>query len=217
VQPVQPFPSSSTSSMAAARPLNPKRGRWLIISGVVLMVVGFVCGTLLGGFGALRIRSIQSAVDDLILVNTPTGEEVELRRGTYELWLVEDGGRVAVRPVGTPVIITSAETGETVPVQPMRVTKTWNLGGKNAVGIGSVDIPETGSYFVESELRRGRIGIGNIGIADTIIGAFAIAGGVATALLFGVSGIVLLIIGIVMRSSTKRAIAQDPALHGGPH
>lgn len=191
-----------------------RRGKGAIITGAVLLVLGLVAvvagivgvvastASLVAGFGAP--------------LTTPTSFTRLLDGGTtyvvYErvasgsgsasdpvLYTVTPEDVTVTGPDGTPVPVTDTGT----------VTQTFDSGARTFAGVASFDVPRTGSY---------QIAIGTEG-AEVILApsfttfarSFAWIALIGLGVLLGLLGLILLIVGIVRRSSSKRAVAPASA------
>lgn len=204
-------------------PPAPARGRGLIVWGAVLMVVGLVAGVV--SVILLVSGVVGGLADALTAPSHPTPARVTVdaqRTGTYFVYeltgsrrqdgpTVTNGGSVTVGPADVQV---TAPDGSTVPVRATSENETLDRGSAVYTGAVAFDVDAAGTYVVEVATPDTRIAVApSLGAALTSAGGWLLGFPLAGLLL--VVGLVLLIVGIVQRSRSRRAAVVLPAAGSG--
>ncbi len=196
---------------AAAAPPQVK-GKGMIWTGVALLVVGVVLivagiigviaatASLISGFGSP--------------VTTPTTVTRTLEKGTtyavYELSGLASGTGTTEDPLLATVspadITVTGPGGVVVGVKdPGAMTQTFTNGGKEYFAVATFDAPATGSYEISIATEGAEVLIAPsfsaFGKSFAWIAAIGLGG------LLALIGLILLIVGLVRRSSSKKAVA----------
>jgi hypothetical protein len=201
---------------AAATP-PPVKGKGLIWTGAVLLVVGIVlivagivgvvasAASLISGFGSP--------------VTTPTSVTRTLDSGTtyavYERSSLASGAGTEDDPLLATVspadITVTGPGGVVVPVKdPGALTQTFTNGGAQYFAVATFDAPASGSYEIAIASEGAEVliapSLSAFGRSFAWIAAIGLGG------LLALLGLVLLIVGLVRRSSSKKAA---PAAYAG--
>ncbi len=201
-----------------ATPTPAHRGRGAIVTGLVLLGVGLVLAVVgIVGFGATASSLISG-------LGSPQTTPVELPKtldaGTtyavYEL-ATSGSGRTGDPYIGNiePGDVTvKASDGSAVPVDDApSMTQTFNDGAKTYVVVATFDAPSTGSYVVSIATEGSTVivapSITAIAKALPWLGLIGFGG------LLVLAGIIVLIVGLVRRSS-KPAVATAHPTAGYP-
>lgn len=177
-----------------------RRGRGLIWSGVVLLVLAVVLG-LAGAVGIGRgVGSIASS--STAPVDTPATFTADLEAGrTYVLWqLTGPGGAVTVAP--EEVVVLGQGTGDAVVSSAGSVTQTFESNGDSFTAAASIVASETGTYVVQVATPGATVLVGP-GL-DSLVGLGIWGLLIVLAVLLGLVGLILLVIGLVVRASTPK-------------
>lgn len=207
-------------SLTPAAPAPPQvKGKGMIWTGVALLVVGVVlivagiigviaaAASLISGFGSP--------------VTTPTTVTRTLEKGTtyavYELSGLASGTGTTEDPLLATVspadITVTGPGGVVVGVKdPGSVTQTFTNGGKEYFAVATFDAPATGSYEISIATEGAEVLIAPsfsaFGKSFAWIAAIGLGG------LLALLGLILLIVGLVRRSSSKKAVAQATGAYG---
>jgi hypothetical protein len=190
------------------------------------MVVGVVLGVV--SVVLLVSGVVGGLADALTAPSYPTPARVTLdarHTGTYfvyeltgsrqqdgPLTVTNDGG-VTVSPGDVRV---TAPDGSTVAVRGTSENETLERGSATYTGAVAFDVDETGTYVVEVATPDTRIAVApSLGSALTSAGGWLLGFPLAGLLL--VAGLVLLIVGIVQRSRSRRAAVALPGSGGDPY
>jgi hypothetical protein len=191
---------SSVTTVSAA-----KRGRGLIITGVVLIVVAFVVGIL----GTIVLVSAKDGFVGLLRetpISTPASVERNLGTGIYFVYQnVNDPQQIPVSDVAV-----TDSLGVMVDVYEPAAQETVTKGDIKYVDVAGFKIAKAGQYRINIATQGANVIIGpSMGHAfDQAVPGLAMGG--LAALLF-ILGLVLLIIGIVKRARGHKA-APRPTL-----
>lgn len=185
------------------------KGAVLLWLGGLMIVGGITLGLLLviGG-----IRSISDRVDGLQRVPVSSGGSIEIDDpGTYRVFLERaersdgvDNDSPAYLPF--PLVQVRSPSGDLAPLQPDPVSETYNLGSHHGRKIGRFRADQPGRYQLQVQetagsSRQGQLAVGRRGPTGAIA---TILGGVFGGGAMVVIGIILLIVGGVMRSRSRR-------------
>jgi hypothetical protein len=202
----------------APEPPKPK-GKGLIISGAVLLVLGLVLGVagIAGTIGAAT-RLVSS-------LGTPTATPATITKTldagtTYAVYAEATAGTGTTddpftADVSVSDISVTGPDGSSVPVNDISssVTQTIDNNGGTFGAVGTFTPPITGEYTVKVA------GSGaSVAVAPDVLSigkSFASIALIPVGFLVGLVGLILLIVGLVRRSSSKRALAQ-PGYATGP-
>lgn len=205
--------SQDWSMTPTPAPAPAKRGRGAIVTGAVLLVLGLVA--VVAGIVGLVASTASLVTGFGAPVITPTSITRTLEGGTtyvvYER--VASGSGSASDPLPHTVtpedVIVTGPDGGTVPVSDTGgVTQTFDSFSRTFAGVAIFDVPRTGSY---------EVAIGTEGTEVILAPSFTtFARSIAWIALIGLGsllgliGLITLIVGIVRRSSSKRAVAPVP-------
>lgn len=194
------------------------RGKGTIVSGIVLLVVAFVLGVV--GVVGLVVGAAGLATGFGAPRATPTTVTRTLDAGTtYAVYeLATSGSGTSGDPFRGEVrvedITVTAEDGTTVSVQEAPAwTQTYHQAGSTYVVVATFDPPRTGVYQVQISTAGSTVVVAPaLTTFARVLGWVALIG---VGGLVGVAGLVVLIIGLVQRSSARRAVGPAvPAVHG---
>jgi hypothetical protein len=204
----QPFPA----------PAPARRGRGAIVTGLVLLGVGLVLAIVgIVGFGSTASSLISG-------LGTPQTTPVALPRTldagtTYAVYeLATSGSGASGDPylgnIAPGDITVKASDGSTVPVnEAPSMTQTFNDGAKTYIVVATFDPPTSGSYVVSIATEGSTVivapSLTAIAKALPWLGLIGFGG------LLVLAGIIVLIVGIVRRSS-KPAVAGTYLASGYP-
>lgn len=193
-------------SLAPAAPPPAPKGKGLIVSGLVLLVVAVV---LVGAGIASTVGAASKLLGSLDTASTTPATIVVS---------MDAGQRSAVYAEGSPdgtgggtVVVAASDVTVTGPAGAVPVAGLDNLdetftdSGATFVAVATFTAPTTGQYTVSVGGSGSRVIVAPdmISIGTSFVGALLIPVG----LLFGVVGLVLLIVGLVRRSSSRKALA----------
>jgi hypothetical protein len=199
-------------SLAPAQSPAPKpKGKGLTITGAILMLVGvvLVVGGIIG-----TVSAAAKLVSELGGASTtPTTITKQLTGGTTYAVFVEASGGTGTTDdpftseVSTSDISVTGPDGGTVPIQETgSTTQTLDTNGSTYGALVTFTPPTTGQYTIK---------VGGSGASVLVAPDVAAIGKsfVAVALIplgvvVGLIGLILLIVGLVRRSSSKRALSQ---------
>jgi len=196
MQPVGPY--------AAPKP----KGTILLWLGGLLVLAGIVLGVLLVISG---VRSISDRVNGLQRVPLATGGPIEISDpGTYRVYLERADLSPSLNVDSRVIVIRAVQvrtpSGGLVALQPDPIAETYNFSGHHGRKIGRFRADRPGRYrLVVQEFtgssRIGQLAVGRRGPTGAVA---TILGGVFGGGAMVVVGIVLLIIGGVRRSRSRR-------------
>jgi len=174
-----------------------RRGRGLIWSGVVLLVLAVVLGLagIVGvgrGVGDIASGSTEPSV-------TPAVFTAELIAGRgYTLYEAPPSG--AAPTLGPDSFTVTGADGQAVPLEGMGTTaETIDIGGTTFVAVAQFDAGISGTYIVEAPQPGTTVLLGPSLSQLAGLGLWGLAIGIAV--LLGFVGLVLLVIGLVLRAS----------------
>lgn len=194
--------------------VQPKRqGGVALTIGAILLAVGLIAGGVLVYRG---VRHIADTVNDYQRVPARSGGTVELDdAGTYLLFYERRGMGSIERTGYTPAIITAPD-GQTVQLRYDRVEENYTFGGREGRKVGRFEAPIPGTYRItplsfdsfgaefDDMVPNGGDGWFAIGPEGPASGVIAILGGVLGGGALAVLGVILLVVGGVRRSRSKR-------------
>lgn len=193
------------SDQPVATATQPKKGRGLLISGIVLLVVGVLGGIVAAvllfgatdGFATLLTASPKT---------TPVATSQQFSRGIYFVYQdLEDPQQIST----SDVAVTDSQ-GVMVNVYEPAANETLTLGSRQYADVAGFKITSPGEYRVNVATTGDRIIIGpSLGHAFSASLSALVVGTIAS--LCFVIGLVLLIIGIVSANSRRRK-AVSPTL-----
>ncbi len=196
-------------------PAPARRGRGAIVTGLVLLGLGVVLAVVgIVGFGA----TASSLVSGLGSPQTTPAELTKtLDAGTtyavYELAISgtgETGDPYLGNIAPGDVTVTSSSDGSAVPVNDApSMTQTFKEGAKTYVVVATFDPPTTGSYLVRIAAEGSTVVVAPSFTA--VAKALPWLGLIGFGALLGLAGIIVLIVGIVRRSSKPAVAAAYPA------
>jgi hypothetical protein len=203
---------------AAAAPPPRVKGKGMIWSGAILLVVGMVL-VVAGIIGV--VASAASLVSGFgSPFTTPTTVSRTFDAGTsyavYELKRSDSGSGSKDDPLLATVlpsdVTVTGPGGVTVPVtDPGELTQTFTNGGREYFVVATFDAPATGTYQVAIASEGAEV---LVAPSLTAFGrSFAWIGAIGLGGLLALLGLVLLIVGLVRRSSSKKRAA---VAAGGP-
>jgi len=201
---------------AAAAPPQVK-GKGMIWTGAVLLVVGVVL--IVAGIVGVVVSAAGLITGFGSPVATPTSVTRTLDAGTtyavYELSGLGSGSGTADDPLLATVspsdVTVTGPGGVAVPVKdPGSMTQTFTNSGKEYFVVATFDPPVTGSYDIAIATEGAEVlvapSFSAFGRSLAWVSAIGLGG------LLALVGLILLIIGLVRRSSSKRPVA--PAAYG---
>ena len=178
---------------ALASPPQPKKGKVLLILGGVFLLLG-VLSLLVLIFGVWRsIESVtafeQFTPPEVATHDADAGENVMI-------WGVD--GTVPV----LPAVLVTDPAGVVVPVERATMDANLEVQGTRYDLLASFEAATAGTYEVAAEgTRPGQtLAVGG-DFGDLATGGFSFLGGACGTVLFGLPGLILLIIGLVQRFS----------------
>lgn len=206
-----PYPPSS-GAQPAGFPVPPPsakiRGKGLIIAGSLLMlgaIVLFIVGVV-AAVGSVSNTSHFARVD------AGSSRTIHLEQGGWTLYFEylgpNDYTDAALGLGGAPTITVIAPDGHIVPLQLYLTTATYTVNGRHGVAVQTFHADRSGDYRIEvgdSTIPGARIAVGH----SILRGLGAAIGIIVLSGIVGMAGLVLLIVGLVTRSSSRR---QNPAL-----
>jgi len=196
---------SLTPQVAPVKP----RGKGLLTSGIVLLVLGLL-GVVAGIIG------IAASAGNLVKEfgspqSTPTSITRTLDGGTtYAVYEASTGGTgTSSDPLTGNVILSDITvTGPAGPVTVNDVgnsTQTYDANGKRFGAVATFDPPTTGSYTIDVS-TDGSVVV--VAPSFTSLGKIAIwVALILLAVVLGLLGLILLIVGLVKRSKSKKEMA----------
>lgn len=206
-------------SLTPSAPAAPKlKGKGLSITGALLMVLGAVL-VVVGIVGT--VSAAAKFVSDLGAVSTtPATITRDLTAGTtYAVYVEATGGTGTngdpfTSDVSASDITVKGPDGSSITVNDMgSSTQTVDNNGSTFGALITFTAPTTGQYTIDVAGSGGRVLVAPDVLA--IGKSFALAAFIPVGILVGLLGLVLLIVGLVRRSSSKRALAQ-PGYATGP-
>jgi len=191
-----------------AAPPKP-RGKGLVTSGIVLLILGLI--GVVGGVVGIVISASSLVTEFGSPQTTPTAFTRTLDGGTtYAVYEASTGGTGSTEDPLTgnvlPSDITVVGPGGTVPVKDVgTTTQTYDANGKRFGAIATFDPPTTGSYTI-TVATEGSVVV--VAPSFTSLGKVAIWGLlIGLGVLLGFVGLILLIVGLVKRSKSKKEMA----------
>jgi hypothetical protein len=187
-------------------PVKP-RGKGAIITGIVLLVAGLLA--FVGGFIGVGLSAADLVKDFGSPQTTPTTISRQLTAGTtYAIYEASVSGTGTQSDplfgnVLTEDITVTGPGGINVPVQdPGTTVQTYDSNGERFGAVATFDPPTTGTYTVEVKT------LGSTVVLAPSFTAFARAAvwGILILLgvLLGIVGLILLIVGLVRRSKSRK-------------
>jgi hypothetical protein len=177
-----------------------RRGRGLLWSGVVLLVLALVLG-LAGAVGIGRgVGSLVSGTNEPVA--TPASFSADLEGGSsYTVYEAPPFGSVPT--IGPDAVSVVGTDGTVVPVTGTgSTTESFVNGETTFVAVAQFVAPATGTYLVQVPTPGTTVVLGpsfselvGLGIWGLLIGL---------AVLLGLVGLILLVIGLVLRASTPK-------------
>jgi hypothetical protein len=206
-------------SLTPSTPVAPKlKGKGLTISGALLMVLGAIL-VVVGIVGT--VSAAAKFVSDLgAVATTPATITRDLNAGTtYAVYVEATGGTGTngdpfTSDVSASDITVTGPDGSNVTVNDMgSSTQTVDNNGSTFGALVTFTAPTSGQYKIDVAGSGGKVLVAPDVLA--IGKSFALAAFIPVGILVGLLGLVLLIVGLVRRSSSKRALAQ-PGYATGP-
>jgi hypothetical protein len=203
----------SPTPAAAAPP--PVKGKGLIWSGVVLLVVGLVVFVV--GIIGVVTSAVNLASGFEAPVTTPATVTRSIDAGTtfavYERSSLAGSGTAEdplLASVSPADVTVTGPGGAAVAVRdPGNLTQTFTSGGGEFFAVALFDAPVTGTYEITVATEGARV---IVGPSFTAFGrSVAWAAAIGLGALLGLVGLILLIVGIVRRSSSKKKAAAPVA------
>ncbi len=205
---------SSTPAVAPKR-----KGKGAILTGVVLLVAGLLA--VVGG-----IIGVASAASSLVSEigspsATPTSFNRVLNAGTtYAIYEVTSSGSGTsgdpyLGSVRTGDVTVTGPDGNSVVVrEPGLTTQTTQSGSDTFLVVATFDPPTTGTYTVEVSTEGTTVALAPS--LTALAGTLRWIGLIVVGVLLGVIGLIVLIVGIVRRSSSRK-LAVDPSHAAQPY
>lgn len=182
------------------------RGRGLIWTGVVLLVLSIIAG-LVGIVGIGRgVGSLASGMTEAWPTPAAFSAPFEASR-EYTVYELTGFGAEPTVQVGDITVV--GQEGFSVPISDTGgVTSTFESGGDSFTAVATFVAPTTGQYVVQVATEGTTIVVGP-SLGDLVgVGIWGIV--VAVAGMVGFVGLVLLIIGLVLRATGPRAAQATP-------
>jgi len=189
-----------------------RKGKGMLITGIVLLGVGVVMGVV-GIIGI--VGSLGSALSGLAAPATAPSVFVASLNGggSYAVYQLNAGATDAITVDDVKV---TDPTGAVVPLTEVPFQQTTTTNGSTAVIVGDFTAPVSGSYDVEVAVEGVQFAVGPGIAAFASLGVWGALIGFGS--LFFLVGLVLLIIGAVRLSSSKKRIAAATAYgYGGAY
>jgi len=189
----------------------PKRGKGAIITGLVLLLVGVVMA--IGGIAGF-VSTASSLISGLGTPQTTPAQITRTLDGgtTYAVYeLATSGTGTTADPylgnIAPGDITVMASDGTTVHVsESPSFSQTFSDNAKTYVVVATFDPPSTGTYVVDISTEGSTV---LVAPSITAIGkALPWVGLLVLGVLLGIVGLVVLIVGLVRRSSRKTPVAQ---------
>ncbi len=200
-----------TGAMTAlANPSKPEtKGGILLILGIVSLVGGIAAGII--GL-VVGIGSITDTIDDFERVPADRGGSIQIdETGTHGVYLERPGASESYAFVPSVQFDITGPDGQPLQVDRGDFDVTYEFGEHEGRRIGEFEADETGTYQVVVSGIRSDTGIGGLAGDELAVGSgdpeggFAVVGlSILGGGLLAVLGIVLLIIGGVRRSKSKK-------------
>lgn len=188
----------------AARPAG-RRGLWIAIA---LMVLGVVLGVLLVVRGVMSISGI---VEDYQRVPADGGGTVQLdETGDYRVFQEFPGANSELTASPAPQVTVTGPDGAEIPVERSSTSENYGVGGRDGRLLGTIEAAAPGEYQVVAD-GEGDLAFGQSGPLAPVV---TILGGVFGGGLLFLAGVVLLIISLVRRASSRKPV--PPTAWGPP-
>ena len=206
-------------SLTPSPPAPPKpKGKGFVVTGAILLVLGIVLG-IIGIAGA--VGAAAKFVNDLGAVATaPATITRDLTAGTtYAVYVEATGGTGSnddpfTSDVSSSDITVKGPDGSDVAVNDMGSSaQTVDTNGSTYGALVTFTARTTGQYTIDVAGSGAHVLVAPDALA--IGKSFAVVAFIPVGVLVGLLGLVLLIVGLVRRSSSKRALAQ-PGYATGP-
>jgi hypothetical protein len=184
---------------------------FLLFGGIVLVV-----GSALTAFGIVSFGGLFNMTGGLQRIKAPGKATVKIEKAGPILIYQEATSTIASRtpnygsaPLRRMTVAARDENGRDVAVVPVDSTERYEVGDRNGISVWKFEAPAAGNYTVETELPSGMQGEFDIAVGpsnmsgglSSLLGIFIglIGGGALDTL-----GLVLIIIGFVMRSRSNQ-------------
>ncbi len=178
----------------------PARGKGMLITGAVLLLLGIV---------AIIVSIVMTAGAATSLVSRISAPQIAPTTFTSQL----DGGSTyavyeSVPGAGSVTVVQAGDIAVTGPAGPVTVTKT--NGTATTVGNGNMSFaevatftpPASGSYTIEVATQGAAVAVAPA--VSTAAKGFAWLAAIIPGILFAFVGFILLIVGAVQRSSSRK-------------
>ncbi len=177
-----------------------------MLGAVVAFIVGVVAVV-----GSVRNASHFARVD------AGRSRTIHLDEGGWTLYFESSGPNVYTDAdlgnFGAPSVTVTAPNGGVVKLQEYLTTTTYTVNGRHGVAVQTFHADRPGDYTIEvgdSSVPGARIAVGH-SILRGLVAAIPL---IVLAGIVGMAGLVLLIVGLVTRSSSRR---QNPAFGYAPY
>ena len=191
--------------VATPKPANPHRGRGLTIWGATLSGVAVVA--IVVALVVLIPAIARDPIGDFTRTSAPGPSSVTLEAGTTDVWLEYAYGD---NPFGerSNVVIVAQRTGDEIDVSIPRNDVSIERGGRESVRVGRVTIPEAGVYRVSTPDEYAYAIAFGTGSDHTDAALLGLVGAILLGIGLGITGVTLLIIGLVFWVSARRRVAR---------
>jgi hypothetical protein len=188
-----------------------KKGSGFIVFGGILLAVGLA----LTAFGLASFFGNRTA-GGLEQIKAPGKATVKIDNAGSIIIYQEETSPIGSRapsydsaPLRRMKVAVSHENGQDVAVVPVDSTEIYEVGNRKGISVWKFEAPVAGNYTVETELTSGMQGE-----FDIAVGPSNMSGALSSLLVFFIGivgggvldtlGTVLIVIGFVMRSTSKR-------------
>jgi uncharacterized membrane protein len=187
-----------------------KKGSGFIVFGGILLAVGLA----LTAFGVASFFG--NSTGGLQQIKAPGKATVKIDKAGPILIYQEETSPIGSRapsygsaPLRRMKVAARHENGQDVAVVPVDSTETYEVGDRNGISVWKFEAPVAGNYTVETELPSGMqgefdIAVGPSNMSGALSSLLALFIGLIGGSALDTLGLVLIIIGFVKRSWSKR-------------
>ncbi len=188
-----------------------KPGCWIYVLGAFFFLVGLAVGT----FSVVKfVSGMTRMTDNLQQIKAPGAGTVNVKRPgrivIYHEWQSNLDGRQYNNSGGWGKMSCKVkdDNGNDIAVDNVKMNENYSLGNRSGVAVWQFDAPAAGKYTVETKLPRGGQGEYVLAVGPSVMkdllptmGAFFV--GLFCGLGGFVIGLILVVVGLVMRSRSK--------------